>query len=59
MKQPYFASMSPAMAKAIEQIMAEQRDEFSLEKINLAELEHRTEISCARLRRMKEHGFEV
>ena len=58
MKQPNFSAMSPAVAKAIEQMMAEQGDKFSLEKINLAELERRTGISRARLRRMKEHGFE-
>ena len=58
MKQPNFAAMSPAVAKAIEQMMAEQGDKFSLEKVNLAELERRTGISRARLRRMKEHGFE-
>lgn len=58
MKQPNFAAMSPAVAKTIEQMMAEQGDKFSLEKINLAELERRTGISRARLRRMKEHGFE-
>ena len=39
MKQPNFAAMSPAVAKAIEQMMAEQGGKFSLEKINLAELE--------------------
>ena len=58
MKQPNFAAMSPAVAKAIEQMMAEQGDKFSLEKVNLAELERRTGISRARLRRMKEHDFE-
>ena len=58
MKQPNFSAMSPAVAKAIEQMMAEQGDKFSLEKVNLAELERRTGISRARLRRMKEHGFE-
>src|SRR5699024_1956759 len=58
MKQPNFAAMSPVVAKAIEQMMAEQGDKFSLEKVNLAELERRTGISRARLRRMKEHGFE-
>ena len=58
MKQPNFAAMSPAVAKAIEQMMVEQGDKFSLEKVNLAELERRTGISRARLRRMKEHGFE-
>ncbi len=58
MKQPNFAAMSPVVAKAIEQMMAEQGDKFSLEKVNLAELKRRTGISRARLRRMKEHGFE-
>ena len=58
MKQPNFAAMSPVVAKAIEQMMAEQGDKFSLEKVNLAEPKRRTGISRARLRRMKEHGFE-
>ena len=58
MKQPNFAAMSPVVTKAIEQMMAEQGDKFSLEKVNLAELKRRTGISRARLRRMKEHGFE-
>lgn len=58
MKQPNFAAMSPVAAKAIEQMMAEQGDKFSLEKINLAELERRTGISRARLGRMKGNGFE-
>ena len=58
MKQPNFSAMSPAVAKAIEQMMVEQGDKFSLEKVNLAELERRTGISRARLRRMKEHDFE-
>lgn len=57
MKQPNFSAMSPAVAKAIEQMMAEQGDKFSLEKINLVELERRTGISRAILRRIKEHGF--
>ena len=52
MKQPNFAAMSPVVAKAIEQMMAEQGDKFSLEKVNLAELKRRTGISRARLRRM-------
>ena len=46
MKQPNFAAMSPVVAKAIEQMMAEQGDKFSLEKVNLAELERRTGISA-------------
>ena len=32
MKQPNFAAMNPVVAKAIEQMMAEQGEEFSLEK---------------------------
>ena len=58
MKVPNFAAMIPDVAKAIEEIMAEQGDAFSLEKINLAELERRTGITRAKLRRMKEHDFE-
>lgn len=58
MNKPNFAAMNPAVAKAIEQMMAEQGDQFSLEKINLAELERRTGISRAKLRRMKRHNFE-
>ena len=58
MKNPNFAAMNPAVAEAIERMMAEQGDKFSLAKINLAELERRTGISRARLRHMKEHGFE-
>ena len=58
MKKPNFAAMNPAVAEAIKQMMAEQGDKFSLEKINLAELERRTGISRAKLRRLKEHDFE-
>ena len=58
MKTPNFAAMNPDVAKVIEQMMAEQGDDFSLEKVNLAELERRTGISRAKLRRMKEHDFE-
>jgi transposase len=58
MKQPNFAAMNPIVAKAIEQMMAEQGEEFSLEKINLAELERRTGISRQKLRSMKANGFE-
>ena len=35
----------------------EQGNHFSLEKINLAELERRTGISRAKLRRLKKNGF--
>lgn len=58
MKKTNFAAMNPAVAKAIEKMMVEQGDKFTLEKINLADLGRRTGISRARPRRMKEHDFE-
>ena len=58
MKKPNFAAMNPVVAEAIKQMMAEQGDKFSMEKINLADLGRRTGISRAKLRRMKEHDFE-
>lgn len=58
MKIPNFSAMHPDVAKVVEQMMAEQGEQFSLEKVNLAELERRTGISRAKLRRMKEHNFE-
>lgn len=57
MKEPEYSAMSPAVAAAIAEMRAEQGDKFSLEKINLAELERRTGISRAKLRRLKENGF--
>lgn len=53
MKKPNFVAMNPVVAEAIKQMMAEQGDKFSLEKINLADLGRRTGISRAKLRRMK------
>ena len=58
MKNPNFAAMHPDVAKAIEKMMADQGDQFSLEKVNLAELERRTGLSRSKLRRMKAHDFE-
>ena len=57
MKEPNFSAMNPEVAKVIEEMRAEQGDQFNLDKINLAELERRTGISRARLRRLKENGF--
>lgn len=37
----------------------ESGDKFDLNKVNLAELERRTGISRARLRRIKENGFKI
>ena len=46
------------ITQAIEEMKAEQGEKFSYEKINLAELERRTGVSRARLRRYKENGFQ-
>lgn len=47
----------PIIAQAIEEMKAVQGDSFSLEQINLAELERRTGISRGKLRRLKKNGF--
>ena len=49
----------PSIAQAIEEMKAEQGKNFSLERINLAELERRTGVSRARLRRLKANNFQV
>ena len=36
MKKPNFAAMNPVVAEAIQQIMAEQGDKFSLEEMRLS-----------------------
>ena len=46
------------VTQAIEEIKSEQGSVFSMEKNNLAELERRTGISRARLRRLKSNGFK-
>ena len=50
MKKPNLAAMTPEVAKAIEEMMAEQGEMFSLEKVNLAELARRTGLSRQKLR---------
>ena len=47
-----------SITQAIEEMKAEQRDSFSLKRINLAELERRTGVSRGKLRRLKQAGFE-
>lgn len=47
------------ITQAIEEMKAERGDSFSIEKINLAELERRTGVSRAKLRKLKENEFEV
>ena len=43
----------PIIAQAIEEMKAEWGDTFSLEQVNLAELERR-----GKLRRLKKNGFQ-
>ena len=45
------------IAQAIEEMKSEQGENFSLDRINLAELQRRTGISRAKLRRLKQNGF--
>ena len=45
------------ISQAIEEMKSEQGNNFSLEKVNLAELERRTGVSRARLRRLKANNF--
>ena len=47
------------ISQAIEEMKAEQGNNFSLDRINLAELERRTGISRGKLRRLKENNFEL
>lgn len=44
--------------EALEQLAFKAGDNFSLQKINLAELERLTGVSRSKLRRLKENGFE-
>ena len=47
------------LTHAIEQMKIEQAEKFDLQKINLAELERRTGITRAKLRRLKANGFII
>ena len=47
-----------SIAQAIEEMKAEQGESFSLENINLAELERRSGVSRGKLRRLKRNGFQ-
>lgn len=57
MKETSSNGLAPIIAQAIEEMKAEQGKNFSLEKINLAELERRTGITRVKLRRLKKNGF--
>ena len=47
------------ITQAIDAMKAEQGESFSLEKINLAELERRTGVTRARLRKLKRDNFQL
>ena len=51
--------LTEIITKYLNEIKSESGDKFSLETVNLAELERRTGISRARLRRLKANGFIV
>ena len=57
MKEIKSNGLENILSQAIEEMKSEQGNNFSLEKINLAELECRTGISRTKLRRFKENGF--
>ena len=48
----------PIITQALEEMKSEQGNSFRLEKVNLSELERRTGISRAKLRRLKKNGFK-
>lgn len=57
MKDLYDKQEEARINKAIEEMKAEAGESFSLQKLNLSELERRCGVSRARLRRLKENGF--
>ena len=59
MKEVNSNGLHDIIAQAIEEMKYEQGKNFSLETINLAELQRRTGISRAKLRKIKKDGFVV
>ena len=51
--------LTEIIAQSLNEIKSELGDRFDLTKVNLADLERRTGISRAKLRRIKDKGFEV
>lgn len=49
--------LAPSIAQAIEEMKSEQGEQFSLDHINLAELERRSGVSRGKLQRLKRNGF--
>ena len=58
MKDLYTQQEEARITQAIEDMKAKAGDSFSLEKLNLSELERRCGISRMRLRRLKKNNFE-
>ena len=58
MKELYSNGFASSIAQAIEEMKAKQGDGFSLDRINLAELERRSGVSRWKLRRLKRNGFQ-
>ena len=50
-------SLETKVLQAIEEIKIELGETFSLDNLNLAELERRTGVSRMKLRRLKRNGF--
>ena len=59
MKEIQSNGFEAIIAQAIEEMKVEQGKKFSLEHINLAELERRTGISRGKLRRLKKNQFRI
>ena len=57
MKESKSNGLENIISQAIEEMKTEQGNNFSLERINLAELERRTGISRSKLRRLKANNF--
>ena len=58
MKELMSNGFANSIAQAIEEMKVEQGNSFSLEHVNLAELERRTGVSRGKLRRLKRNGFQ-
>ena len=59
MKETHSNGFEDSIAQAIEEMKSERGNHFSLDRINLAELQRRTGVSRAKLRRLKENSFEM
>lgn len=49
--------LTEIISHALNEMKREQGEIFNSDKVNLAELEHRTGISCSKLGRIKKSGF--